>query len=268
MMNTQSNDSRPLSVTPIRAFSDNYIWCLQNDDAPGAVVVDPGDAEPVLRYLDAHDLGLNGILITHHHGDHTGGIQRLASRYPGIPVYGPAKERIAGVTHKLGEGDRVTFDAPALAFDVLDVPGHTAGHIAYLGHGALFCGDTVFAAGCGRVFDGDIESLADSIARIARLPEETLLYCAHEYTVDNLGFAKWVEPDNPAIAERDRQALALAEAGKPTVPSTLQLELATNPFLRCDTDAVKAAARRRRPGVSTYREIFAEIRHWKDSEYD
>ncbi len=255
-------------VTPIRAFSDNYIWCLRDDDSNAAVVVDPGDAAPVLRYLDAHDLRLNGVLITHHHGDHTGGIRPLRARFPDMPVYGPARERIAGVTVGLGEGDRVDFDAPALSFEVMDVPGHTAGHIAYYGHGALFCGDTVFGAGCGRVFDGSIEALADSLARIARLPADTLMYCAHEYTVDNLGFAKWVEPDNPDILERDRQAMALAEAGRPTVPSTLQLELATNPFLRCDAEAVRQAAARRRPGISGYREVFAEIRHWKDSEYD
>ncbi len=265
---TRPCEKSGLKITPIRAFADNYIWCLTDDDSRQAAVVDPGDAAPVLAHLQAQNLSLAAILITHHHRDHTGGIARLSQAFPGIPVYGPANESIAGVTHPLGEGDTVRLEAPAASFRVMDVPGHTAGHIAYLGDNALFCGDTLFAGGCGRVFDGTMAQLAESLARIARLPAETLIYCAHEYTVDNLGFAKWVEPDNPAVLARDESALAMAEAGQPTVPSTLQLELDTNPFLRCEAESVRAAAQRRNPAAQTYAEVFAEIRRWKDSEYD
>jgi hydroxyacylglutathione hydrolase len=259
-----------LSVVPIRAFADNYIWRIQNDEWPGfTVVVDPGDADPVINNLDQHGLALSAILITHHHSDHVGGICRLIEVYGDVPVFGPAHERIPGITQRLGEGDLVTVPAMDIYFQVLDVPGHTAGHIAYFGYGALFCGDTVFAGGCGRIFDGTFEQLAASLQRIAKLPPQTLIYCAHEYTVDNLGFAKWVEPENPDLLRRDKTDVMLAEQGKPTVPSTLELELKTNPFLRLNIPTVVSLAEQKvgRPLAFPY-DVFKVLRQWKDSEYD
>lgn len=258
-----------LVITPIRSFSDNYIWCLKSGNDSTVAVVDPGDAAPVQRHLEENNLTLGCILITHHHSDHVGGIKALLQRYPGIPVYGPAKENIQNLTTVLGQGDVVELDSPACRFEVLDVPGHTAGHIAYFGEGVLFCGDTVFAGGCGRVFDGTFEQLADSMQQIAALPADTMLYCAHEYTAANLGFAKWVEPENQTLLERDRADLSRAEKGIPTVPSQLALELETNPFLRCGQPSViDAAEKHKGDKLAGYREVFRELREWKDSEYD
>ncbi len=260
---------RPLEITPIPAFDDNYIWLLRNPDGAAAAVVDPGDEEPVLETLAREGLELSGILITHRHGDHTGGVRGLKAAFPQVPVWGPAGEEIATLTLRLREGDRVQIPGIEASFRVLDVPGHTRGHIAYWGEGVLFCGDTLFAAGCGRVFDGTAAQLADSLARIAQLPPETLVYCAHEYTLANLGFAQWVEPDNPALAQRRRDDRALRAAGRPTVPSTLALELATNPFLRVGRAEVRQAAEAYagRP-LRDDADTFAVVRGWKDRDYD
>ena len=258
-----------LTVTPIRAFADNYIWCIQGEDKSVASVVDPGDARPVLNYLRQNQISLKSILITHHHGDHVGGISALLHRFPGIPVYGPANERIPHITHRLVEGDEVMAEGTAQTFQVIDVPGHTAGHIAFFAENKLFCGDTLFANGCGRVFDGTFEQLCHSLKKIASLPDETLIYCAHEYTVDNIGFAKWVEPDNPVLLERDETDMQRCERGEPTVPSTLKLEKQTNPFLRFILPEVKTIAEEKagKELVSDC-EVFKFIRQWKDKEYD
>ncbi len=258
-----------LIVTPIRAFADNYIWALGTETSDTVAVVDPGDARPVLVWLETQGKKLGAILITHFHSDHTGGIAALRDAFPDAVVYGPAGERIAGLTDRVGEGDVVALPALDARFAVMEVPGHTAGHIAYHGHGMLFCGDTLFACGCGRVFDGTFEQLARSLLRIAGLPPETLLYCAHEYTIDNIGFAKWVEPDNPVLLQRERDDMARAEQGIPTVPSTLQLELDTNPFLRLREPAVVAAAQTRMAEPSDDPvAVFTALRQWKDREYD
>ncbi len=258
-----------LIVTPIRAFADNYIWALGTQTSDAVAVVDPGDARPVLDWLERQGKRLGAILVTHFHSDHTGGIAALRSAFADAPVHGPAHERIAGITVPVDEGDSVSLPFLDAAFTVMSVPGHTAGHIAYLGHDMLFCGDTVFACGCGRVFDGTFEQLARSLLRIAALPPQTLLYCAHEYTIDNLGFAQWVEPDNEALQRRDRDEMAKAERGIPTVPSTLALELATNPFLRLREPTVIAAARRRMAQPSDDPvAVFTALRQWKDREYD
>jgi hydroxyacylglutathione hydrolase len=255
-------------ISPIPAFEDNYIWLLTADGHGGCAVVDPGDEDPVLERLLAAGLRLDAILITHKHGDHTGGICGLKARWPGARVYGPANERIALLDEPLGEGDEVDL-GPLGSFTVLDVPGHTEGHIAYHGEDVLFCGDTLFAGGCGRVFSGTFEQLSDSLARIAALPPETLLYCAHEYTLDNLGFARWVEPDNPELEEREAADRASREHGQPTVPSTLALELATNPFLRQDQPAVIAAAEQwAGEALAGRHAVFRALRTWKDREYD
>ena len=258
-----------LEIFPVPAFNDNYIWMICDAGRRHAAIVDPGDAGPVLSALKAQGIEPVAILITHHHGDHVGGVSALKQRYPRLPVYGPAQERIPGMTDPLADGDRVVLPEIGAEFEVLDVPGHTAGHIAYYGHGALFCGDTLFAGGCGRVFDGTHEQLADSLQRIAALPGHTQVYCAHEYTLDNIGFGKWVEPDNGALLQREEQALALRHDGEPTVPSTVAVELATNPFLRLAEPGVVAAAEKRAGhALKTPREVFFVIRQWKDREYD
>jgi hydroxyacylglutathione hydrolase len=258
-----------LNVSPVRAFADNYIWLIKDPARRYAAIVDPGDAQPVLHTLREQEISPVAILITHHHADHIGGIQKLRTAYPTLPVYGPASEPIPQITYPLREGDTVVLGKLALSFRIMDVPGHTAGHIVYYGEGALFCGDTLFAAGCGRVFSGTFEQLHHSLSRIAQLPGDTLAYCAHEYTVDNLGFAKWVEAENPDILHRDEQALALQEQGIPTVPSRLDLERQTNPFLRFDVpEVICAAENKAERRLKTGAEVFTVLRRWKDTEYD
>jgi hydroxyacylglutathione hydrolase len=264
----EARETSMLEIHPIHAFSDNYIWLLT--ETPGtAVVVDPGDADPVIERLRAENRVLTAVLVTHHHGDHIGGLSKLRSVFPGARIYGPVDRRIQDLTHPLGEGAVVRPEGLSVDFRVLEVPGHTSTHIAYLGAGRLFCGDTLFAGGCGRVFDGTFEQLSDSLDRIAALAPETLVYCAHEYTLANLGFADWVEPGSPALSARAASERGRRDADLPTVPSSLALELATNPFLRTRVAAVVHAAERAAghpldPG----REVFKALRQWKDECYD
>ncbi len=262
-----------LQVIPIPAFTDNYIWLLTNEERKQAAIVDPGDAAPVIAELENRGMELEAILITHHHSDHIGGIADLVKRYPNIPVYGPAQEFIPHITQALDETKTVHLDKLNLDLKVLDVPGHTAGHIAYYCDSekekSLFCGDTLFANGCGRVFDGTMEDLYCSLNKIAKLPVETRLYCAHEYTLDNIGFAKWVEPDNQDLIERQEQCWELLDSGRPTVPSTLEMEFRTNPFLRTHLPEVIVKAEEI-AGRETYTplDVFTVLRIWKDTEYD
>lgn len=257
-----------LVVRPIEALSDNYIWLL-SEGGPSAAVVDPGEAEPVLERLALEGATLSAVLLTHHHGDHIGAVEALRAAYPALSVYGPEDRRIPGVTNPVGEGDRLRPAGLETEFQVLALPGHTATHIAYLGGGALFCGDTLFGAGCGRVFDGTPEQLAASLARLATLPGETLCYCAHEYTLANLGFARWVEPESRALAERLAEDQRRRDQGLATLPSRLDLELATNPFLRTSEPEVIAAAERfAGHPLKTPTEVFAALRRWKDERYD
>lgn len=250
-------------IIAIPAFSDNYIWAIVGSET--MAVVDPGDEAPVLRFMEARGLGLEAILITHHHGDHVGGVEALRGRAE-VPVFGPAEENIPVLTHRLREGDRVDLSAVGARFQVLEVPGHTRGHIAYLGGGALFCGDTLFACGCGRVFEGTPSQMSASLAKLAALPGDTRVYCAHEYTLANIRFALAVEPGNQALRERERRERARRERGEPTLPATIAEELATNPFLRAAEPSVTEAAERQagRP-VRDAVDVFAVLRAWKNA---
>lgn len=258
-----------LDITPIPAFADNYIWMIRNPDSRHVAFVDPGEAQRVIQKVEMEHLFPVAILITHHHGDHIGGVRELVERFPGIKVYGPANESITAITHKLREGDSVELSELNARFQVLDVPGHTRGHIAYYGHDVLFCGDTLFACGCGRLFEGTPVQMENSLSKIAALPANTLIYCAHEYTLDNIGFARWVEPENEDLLLRDEMDMARQEKGVPTVPSTLDQELKTNPFLRYKVPGVKQAAEKyAKRSLKTDAEVFGAIREWKDREYD
>ena len=259
--------SPALIVHPVPAFQDNYLWVIHN--GRHAAVVDPGDATPVIEYLNATGLALAAIICTHHHADHVGGVEPLLDflQLRGkIPVYGPANERIPARTKALREGDRIVVPFLDLTFDVLDVPGHTAGHIAYVGHGLLFCGDTLFACGCGRLFEGTAEQMTDSLAKLKRLPPQTKVFCAHEYTMANIKFAEAVEPENADLKLRKAFCAAKRHRALPTLPSTIGLECATNPFLRWDVPQVVASAVQHagRPMTSAT-DVFATIREWKNN---
>lgn len=254
-----------LQITQVRAFNDNYIWLVHAPrDPQQVVVVDPGDAAPVRRALDQGGLRLAGILMTHHHADHVGGVAELLREHS-VPAFGPASEAIPGEHTRLREGDAAVFDDLDLSFQVLDVPGHTAGHIAYVGHDTVFCGDTLFSAGCGRLFEGTAEQMAQSLAKLAGLPETTQVYCAHEYTVANLKFSLAVEPDNAEAASYLQRCLALRAKNEATVPSNIRQERNVNPFLRCHRQTVKQAAEQHAGRRLNPTEVFAVIRQWKDA---
>ncbi len=249
-------------ATPVLILSDNYVWVLSGIDSGNVVVVDPGDAGPVLAFLESSGLECEGVLLTHHHTDHSGGAAEIGGKWK-CPIYGPTNEAIPSVTHPVDENDTVT--AAGLTFDVLSVPGHTRGHVAYVGHGHVFCGDTLFAGGCGRMFEGTPAQMFESLRRLAALDPETRICCAHEYTVANLEFALQVEPGNTQLVARLTAARSTRASGRPTLPSILEEELATNPFLRSHQPEIVNAAslhagRRLEPGV----EVFAEVRRWKD----
>ncbi|MCP3868473.1 MAG: hydroxyacylglutathione hydrolase [Gammaproteobacteria bacterium] len=256
-------------ITPIPAFEDNYIWMISDPGGTTAAVVDPGDEDPVLEALEHAGLSLGAILVTHKHGDHVGGVMALREAFPDCEVYGPAGEPIRGLTRTLESGDRVMPPGIDVSYRVMLVPGHTEGHIAYFGDNILFCGDTLFAAGCGRVFSGTHAQLHDSLQLISGLPADTLVYCAHEYTLANIGFARWVEPDSPAVQARLEAAEAMRARDEPTVPSLLSLELETNPFLRtAEPVVIRAAEKYTGKALSGGADVFAAVRNWKDREYD
>ncbi len=255
-----------LDVRPIAAFRDNYIWMIHGLGEPRRVaVVDPGDAGPVLAALAAGGLHLEAILATHHHADHVGGIAGLVAA-TGAAVFGPAHDPMPVDCQRLAGGGRARVGALGLEFAVVDVPGHTAGHIAFTGHGTLFCGDTLFSAGCGRLFEGTAEQMLASLDALAELPDDTRIYCGHEYTEANLRFALAVEPGNSAIMDYVKQAAALRGEGRPTLPSTIGLEKRVNPFLRSRHENVKSSAERRAGRMlPTPVAVFAAIRSWKDT---
>ncbi len=251
-----------MRLTALPAFADNYIWALVDDEG-NAVIVDPGDAAPVLA---ATGMGLwpAGVLVTHHHPDHCGGVAALRERWPTLPVFAPEDPRITQATERVSEGSR--FNLNGWEFEVMEVPGHTLSHIAFHGAGDhLFCGDTLFSLGCGRLFEGSPAQMLASLDRLAAVPGVTAVCCGHEYTLANAAFARAVDPSNDALRRRTEEVQAMRHAGRPTLPSTIATEQATNPFLRVDTPAIRHAIAHRLGREPADRvETFAELRRWKD----
>lgn len=247
-------------LVPLPALADNYIWLLADSNG-AALVVDPGESTPVLAALETASLQLTTILLTHHHPDHIGGAAELAAA-TGASVYAPVDDRIAQADVRVSDGDQIRIAAPALALSVLSIPGHTSSHIAYNGSGLLFCGDTLFSVGCGRMFEGTPSQMLASLDRLAALPDDTMICCGHEYTVTNCAFAQTFEPANTALAMRATQAKALRARGEPTLPVSLAQERACNPFLRVDSPAVMRALDL--PDGADRIDRFAELRRRKD----
>ncbi len=258
--------SPEVAITRVPTFEDNYVWLIhgRGDAASAVIVVDPGDSAVINSVMRDLKLVAAGILVTHHHRDHIGGVEALATLH-NVPVYGPATERIPGRTAALNGGDRVDFPSMGLAFRVLDVPGHTSGHIAYVGHGCVFCGDTLFSGGCGRLFEGTPEQMLGSLDALAALPEDTKVYCAHEYTASNLKFALAVEPGNAELVSYAWEVARRREKLEPTIPTTIGRERAINPFLRTREATIREAAAEfsGRPAANDA-DAFRQVREWKN----
>jgi hydroxyacylglutathione hydrolase len=254
-----------LNVRPVRAFSDNYIWLIESPRAQGRLIaVDPGDAGPVLDELQRSGASLAAILLTHHHPDHIGGVPELLD-HGAVPVIGPDDSRIAQRTRTVYDGESCELSDLGLSFEILHVPGHTLSHIAFWGHGALFCGDTLFSAGCGRMFEGTPKQMNASLNRLGGLPPDTRMYCGHEYTAANLRFAMTVDPTNRAALEYQGSVARLRAQDSPSLPSTMGLERQVNPFLRCDDPTVVAAAEiHAGESLKESARVFGVLRAWKD----
>ncbi len=270
MTTGKQETSTAVRIRPIPAFKDNYIWLIEN--GVHAVVVDPGQAQPVLDVLEQTHLSLVAILLTHHHHDHVGGVVEILKKHP-VLVYGPALEVLPACDVSLGQGDCVTIDKLGLSLTVLDVPGHTAGHIAYTGfantagepQSVLFCGDTLFVGGCGRLFEGTPAQMLSSLDQLAALPTNTAVYCAHEYTLANLRFARAADPNNQDLAAFEQACQAKRAANIPTVPSTIGTERLCNPFLRSrEPDVAESVQHWANKPLPTPVEIFGALREWKN----
>ncbi|MBT4804177.1 MAG: hydroxyacylglutathione hydrolase [Legionellales bacterium] len=252
-----------IKVTPIKALTDNYIWAIESNNY--LVVVDPGEAKPVIEYIKKHNLNLAAILVTHHHYDHTGGIAEILA-FKETKVWGPVNESIPNISNPVENNDIIEIPLLDLKFQVLAIPGHTIDHIAYYGSSNLFCGDTLFTAGMGRIFEGTAEQMYNSMQIIKSLPNTTNIYCGHEYTLANLKFAMLVEPHNLEIQKRYEEAKLLRKQNLPTVPAILSTELATNPFLRTDNNTVIESLVKNRKIIPQDKiAIFRELRAWKDT---
>ena len=253
-----------INIEPIKAFDDNYIWLMTTNE--GSIVIDPGESINLLKAIEQKKLKLDAILITHHHYDHTGGIEELLMKYPNLKVYGP-NNNLDSIKSRLIDGE--ILNVIGIDFKVIEIPGHTLDHIAYYANinnsPILFCGDTLFAGGCGRVFEGTFDQMYESLLKLKKLPQNTRIYCGHEYTINNLKFAKAVEPDNVDLIKRYNDAINLRKNNKPTLPSTLSIELKTNPFLRAEKNNVqKIISNKFKTGFSE-KEIFSALRQWKDN---
>ena len=265
---SQFTKQNSLQIVPIPAFKDNYIWAIYKSDAKEIILVDPGDAAPCIQFIEHHKLTLNAILITHHHPDHVGGLSNLITKFPDVAIYGPQEAHNKGVTTILNHNEELTFDALDLKFRVSHVPGHTLGHIAYFceKEAILFCGDTLFSGGCGRLFEGTHEQLQHSLTHLASLPSNTKVYCTHEYTLANLNFALTVEPSNLDLVNYYNQVTRLREQNLATLPSTIGLERSINPFLRCEQpeiiESTECYTDERQPDPLA---VFTALRQWKDN---
>ncbi|EDP99050.1 hydroxyacylglutathione hydrolase [Shewanella benthica] len=267
----QAIEFSELKITLLAAFNDNYIWIIAQNGNQSVYVVDPGDAQVVIDYLDTEQLQLAGILITHHHHDHTGGIAKLLA-YAGqqIEVYGPDSENIANLNNPISTNSQIQTHIKLKQFklrvDIIPLPGHTLGHIGYLMAGELFCGDTLFSGGCGRLFEGTPMQMHDSLMTLSRLPAETRVYCAHEYTLANLDFALSVEPTNPELIQYHELCLHKRNKQVATIPTSIATERNINPFLRCNADTIKASVNQHfMKNASDPVDTFALLRQWKDN---
>ncbi|MBF7073099.1 hydroxyacylglutathione hydrolase [Glaciecola sp. MH2013] len=252
------------NIEAIPAFSDNYIWCMH--DGENAIVVDPGDAAPVNAMLKNKGLQLKAVLITHHHHDHTGGIAELSASWPTLQVFGPDNNRIRGITHKLVEGDSLNIKYPSVKLKVMEIPGHTMDHIGYFNDELIFCGDTLFSAGCGRMFEGTPELFHASLQKIANLAGDTKVYCTHEYTQANVDFALHITPHNKALKEYAKWVAGTRSSGQITLPSTIKVQKDINPFLRCDDEQTRKSIESIMNLSATKPvEVFAALRACKDN---
>ncbi len=248
-----------LNISAIPALQDNYIWAIH--DEKHAAVVDPGEAAPVLDFLHRKDLQLDAILCTHRHHDHVDGIAELRGVY-NVPVHGRSHPNNPHITHDLHEGDRLRLNTPNIVFDIIEIPGHLDDHIAFIAPGILFCGDVMFGASCGRNFEGTLAQLHHSLQRLAALPDDTLVYCAHEYTAYTLPFALACEPDNPDIRQRIADTRRLRAENRPTVPFSIAIEKATNPYLRCTSPELIRTLQARGLTDTSELAVFTALKDW------
>jgi hydroxyacylglutathione hydrolase len=264
----QSQTTNKIFIKAINAFNDNYIWVISSSANNNVILVDPGDSNCCIGYLEKNNYQLSAILLTHHHADHTGGVNNLVEyslkKNNPIEVYGP-KNEVTPCSIRVSEGDKVIIDALNIEFDVLDIPGHTLGHIAFISDDKLFCGDTLFSAGCGRIFEGTAPQMFKSIEKLLALPDKTQIYCAHEYTSANLAFAITVDPNNLELIDYYNHVKVLTEQGKSTLPTSLLREKSINPFLRCTNLEIKQSAEEfSNQSLNSPCEVFTKIRQLKD----